>query len=85
MNNKISCLYFLEFVAVRGGLTRCARSAGSVAGSAVQRAAPVVEPRRGSHTPLTERYKRKKPERKFRLFSEMMAVRGGFEPAFISS
>ena len=54
MNNKISCLYFLEFVAVRGGLTRCARPAGSVAGSAVQRAAPVVEPR-GVLIPLSLR------------------------------
>ncbi len=72
--------HFLEFVAVRGGLTRCARPAGSVAGSAVQRAAPVVEPRRGCSYPSHRGICKKMPEHQFRHFLEFVAVRGGFEP-----
>lgn len=49
-------------------------------------AAPVVEPGRGrAFTVLSLSDRQKKSEPKFRLFFEMMAVRGGFEPAFISS
>ncbi len=72
-----------EMMAVRGGLTRCARPAGSfLAGSSsVQRAVARCRPPVGrSHPPGSGRYKRKKPVLSYRLLSEMMAVRGGFEP-----
>ena len=72
-----------EMMAVRGGLTRFARPAGRfLAGSSsVQPAgAGCRAPVGGSHPPGTGAYKRKKPVLSYRLLSEMMAVRGGFEP-----
>ena len=74
-----------EMMAVRGGggLTRFARPAGSfLAGSSsVHPAGAGCRPPVGdSHPPGVGDYKRKKPVLSYRLLSEMMAVRGGFEP-----
>ncbi len=56
-------------MAVRGGLTRCARPSGVVAcGHSVPLAAPVVEPRRGFSSPGPV-LQRKKPVLAYGLFS----------------
>ena len=66
-------------MAVRGGLTRCARPSGVMAcGHSVPLAAPVVEPRRGFSSPWLETNE-KGPYLRTGL-SQNMAVRGGFEP-----
>ena len=72
-----------EMMAVRGGLTRFARPAGSLlaGSSSVQRTIVRCRPPVGdSHPPGVGEYKRKEPVLSYRLSSEMMAVRGGFEP-----
>ncbi|ABX21894.1 hypothetical protein SARI_02015 [Salmonella enterica subsp. arizonae serovar 62:z4,z23:-] len=60
-------------MAVRGGLTRCARPAGSLfaGSSSVQLAAPVVEPRPGVLIPPVRwRNAKKKPVLSYELFFE---------------
>ncbi len=60
-------------MAVRGGLTRCARPAGSLlaGSSSVQLAAPVVEPRSGVLIPpVGWLYVKKKPVLSYELFFE---------------
>ena len=69
-----------EMMAVRGGLTRFARPAGSfLAGSSsVHPAGAGCRTRSGVLIPPgMGDYKRKKPVLSYRLLSEMMAVRGG--------
>ena len=67
-------------MAVRGGLTRCARPAGDVpCGHVVPRDSPVVEPRSGLLIPPGLRHT-KKARTCVRAFPRNMAVRGGFEP-----
>ncbi len=64
-------------------MTRFARPSGRfLAGSSsVQLADASCRPPVGaSHPPVTGEYKRKKPVLSYRLSSEIMAVRGGFEP-----
>ena len=76
-------LYEVSADGGEGGLTRFARPAGRfLAGSSsVQRTiARCRPPVGGSHPPGTGGYKRKEPVLSYRLSSEMMAVRGGFEP-----
>ncbi|ECF1965438.1 hypothetical protein E1333_14725, partial [Salmonella enterica subsp. enterica serovar Give] len=58
-------------MAVRGGLTRCARPSGSLlaGSSSVQLAAPVVEPRSGVLIPpVGWLYVKKKPVLSYELF-----------------